>query len=94
MRVLNVAYPLLPVSAGSAGGAEQILYLLDRGLAARGIESDVIAAEGEAERNSAKASRSIACEEHGELPNIRFAPLLHSIKSLPEDRQLLLFLRF
>src|SRR5947209_4712756 len=38
LRVLNVAYPLLPVSAGSAGGAEQILYLLDRGLVERGID--------------------------------------------------------
>jgi hypothetical protein len=46
MRILNVAYPLLPVSAGSAGGAEQILYLLDHGLRKRGIESVVIAAKG------------------------------------------------
>ncbi len=46
MKILNVAYPLLPVGPGSAGGAEQILYLLDRGLAERGIGSIVIAAEG------------------------------------------------
>ena len=46
MRVLNVAYPLLPVGPGSGGGAEQILYLLDRGLAERQIDSLVIAAEG------------------------------------------------
>ncbi len=37
LRILNVAYPLLPVGPGSAGGAEQILYLLDRGLAERHI---------------------------------------------------------
>src|SRR3954469_22555705 len=46
MKILNVAYPLLPVGPGSAGGAEQILYLLDGGLVERGIESVVIAAEG------------------------------------------------
>jgi glycosyltransferase involved in cell wall biosynthesis len=45
MRVLNVAYPLLPVGPGSGGGAEQILYLLDRGLSERHIDSLVIAAE-------------------------------------------------
>jgi glycosyltransferase involved in cell wall biosynthesis len=46
MRVLNVAYALLPVGPGSGGGAEQILYLLDRGMAERQIDSVVIAAEG------------------------------------------------
>ncbi len=46
MRLLNVAYALLPVGPGSGGGAEQILYLLDRGLAERQIDSVVIAAEG------------------------------------------------
>jgi glycosyltransferase involved in cell wall biosynthesis len=45
MRVLNVAYPLLPVGPGSGGGAEQILYLLDRGLAERHIDALAIAAD-------------------------------------------------
>ena len=46
MNVLSVAYPLFPVSADSAGGAEQVVFLLDRGLAARGHDSIVIAATG------------------------------------------------
>lgn len=46
MKILNIAYPLLPVKPGSGGGAEQILYLLDRGLRERSIDSIVIAAEG------------------------------------------------
>jgi glycosyltransferase involved in cell wall biosynthesis len=46
VTVLSVAYPLLPVGPGSAGGAEQILSLVERGLVARGLESIVIAAEG------------------------------------------------
>ncbi len=46
LTILNVAYPLLPVCAGSAGGAEQILYLLDRGLTRAGHRSIVIAAHG------------------------------------------------
>lgn len=62
MRVLNVAYPLLPVDPGSGGGAEQILYLLDRGMAERHIESLVIAAESS--RVSGKLwPTPLACDE-------------------------------
>lgn len=46
MTVLSVAYPLLPAGPDSGGGAEQILYLLERGLVARGYRSIVIAAKG------------------------------------------------
>lgn len=46
MNILSVAFPLLSVGAGSGGGAEQILYLLERRLAQRGHRSFVIAAEG------------------------------------------------
>jgi glycosyltransferase involved in cell wall biosynthesis len=45
-RVLLVAYPLLPVSEESAGGAEQILWTLERQLAARGWETEVAACAG------------------------------------------------
>jgi glycosyltransferase involved in cell wall biosynthesis len=41
-----VAYPLLPVSDESAGGAEQILWTLERELAARGWETEVAACAG------------------------------------------------
>ena len=46
--ILSVAYPLLPVSADSTGGAEQILALLERSLVQRGHRSLVVAAEGSA----------------------------------------------
>jgi glycosyltransferase involved in cell wall biosynthesis len=46
MTVLSVAYPLLPVGPDSAGGAEQILSLVDRGLVDAGQRSIVIAAPG------------------------------------------------
>jgi glycosyltransferase involved in cell wall biosynthesis len=46
MNVLSVGYPLFPVSADSAGGAEQILFLLERGLVEAGHRSIVIAAQG------------------------------------------------
>lgn len=46
MRILNVGYPLLPVGPGSGGGAEQILYLLDRGLIRRQIDALAVAARG------------------------------------------------
>jgi glycosyltransferase involved in cell wall biosynthesis len=45
-RVLLVAYPLLPVSDESAGGAEQILWTLERQLAARGWQTEVAACAG------------------------------------------------
>ncbi len=46
MNILSVAYPLLPVGPDSGGGAEQILFLLEHGLVARGHRSIVIAAKG------------------------------------------------
>lgn len=45
MNILSVAYPLFPVSADSPGGAEQVLFLLERGLAAQD-NSVVVAARG------------------------------------------------
>ena len=46
LTVLNVAYPLAPVSPDAAGGAEQVLRALDRALVAAGHRSIVIAAAG------------------------------------------------
>lgn len=46
LTVLNVAYPLAPVSEATAGGAEQILLTLDRGLLQHGHRSLVLAAAG------------------------------------------------
>lgn len=44
--VLSVAFPFLPVTANSAGGAEQILYQLETGLVEAGWRSIVVAARG------------------------------------------------
>jgi glycosyltransferase involved in cell wall biosynthesis len=46
MKVLSVAYPLLPASLDAAGGAEQILSLVERGVVRSGHESAVVAATG------------------------------------------------
>jgi glycosyltransferase involved in cell wall biosynthesis len=46
LTVLSVGYPLAPVSPDAAGGAEQIVSLLDEALVARGHRSIVIAPEG------------------------------------------------
>jgi glycosyltransferase involved in cell wall biosynthesis len=43
-RILLVAYPLLPVTENSAGGAEQVLWALERELHARGHHTVVAAA--------------------------------------------------
>src|SRR5579862_2276772 len=45
-RVLYVAYPLLTVSAESAGGAEQVLWTLEREMTQRGMETTVAASAG------------------------------------------------
>jgi glycosyltransferase involved in cell wall biosynthesis len=46
MTVLNVAYPMAPVGPDAAGGAEQILWQLDRALVEAGHVSLVVACEG------------------------------------------------
>jgi glycosyltransferase involved in cell wall biosynthesis len=46
LTVLSVAYPLAPVRHDTAGGAEQVLRLLDRALVRAGHRSIVLAAEG------------------------------------------------
>lgn len=46
LTVLNVAYPLAPVSRDSVGGAEQVLVALDRALVDAGHRSIVLACEG------------------------------------------------
>lgn len=46
MRILYIAYPLLPVSDASAGGAEQMLWTLEREMHRRGHETTVAACAG------------------------------------------------
>lgn len=46
LTVLAVAYPFAPVSPDTAGGAEQVLWLLDRALCRAGHRSIVIARAG------------------------------------------------
>jgi hypothetical protein len=45
-RILYVAYPLLPVTRESAGGAEQMLAVLERELSKRGYDTVVAACAG------------------------------------------------
>src|SRR3954464_14641933 len=46
LSILNVAYPLAPVSSSAVGGAEQVLAALDAALVAAGHTSLVLACEG------------------------------------------------
>lgn len=46
MNILYVAYPLLPVTEQSAGGAEQMLWTLEREMHARGYQTSVAACAG------------------------------------------------
>lgn len=45
-RILYIAYPLLTVSEASAGGAEQVLWTLEREMARRGLDTSVAASAG------------------------------------------------
>jgi glycosyltransferase involved in cell wall biosynthesis len=46
LRVLYVSYPLLTVSEDSAGGAEQMLWVLEREMSRRGLATTVAASTG------------------------------------------------
>jgi glycosyltransferase involved in cell wall biosynthesis len=46
MRILFVGYPMLPVSDASCGGAEQMLWALEREMARRGHRTAVAACSG------------------------------------------------
>jgi glycosyltransferase involved in cell wall biosynthesis len=46
MRILFVSYPMLPVSDASCGGAEQMLWTLEREMAGRGHHTFVAGCEG------------------------------------------------
>jgi glycosyltransferase involved in cell wall biosynthesis len=46
MNILYIAYPLLTVSAESAGGAEQVLWTLEREMSRRGNHTAVAASAG------------------------------------------------
>jgi glycosyltransferase involved in cell wall biosynthesis len=46
LRILYIAYPLLPVSDASAGGAEQMLWTLERAMHQRGHHTKVAACAG------------------------------------------------
>jgi glycosyltransferase involved in cell wall biosynthesis len=50
LTILNVAFPLVPVSADTVGGAEQIVAALDREIEKAGHESLVLAAAGSVTR--------------------------------------------
>jgi glycosyltransferase involved in cell wall biosynthesis len=46
LTILSVAYPFAPVGADAAGGAEQVLTMLDAGIVRAGHRSIVLAQEG------------------------------------------------
>lgn len=62
MTILSVAFPLLPVSENSAGGAEQILYLLEREIANAAHRSLVVAVEGSSIRGRLLGTRAYSGE--------------------------------
>lgn len=75
MRVLSVAYPLFPVSADSAGGAEQILHLLESEIVGAGHDSVVVAAEGT--HVSGRLIATPGVQEGADASNREYAQAVH-----------------
>ncbi len=83
LTVLNVAFPLAPVREDTAGGAEQVLRLVDAGLVVRGHRSLVLAAEGSrvhgrllaAPRPAGRLDRDAWCRAHEHYRAV-LAPIL------------------
>ena len=82
LTVLNVAFPLAPVSRGTAGGSEQVVSMLDSGLLAAGHRSIVLACSGSecrgifvtipaAQGQLEGRAHETACQQYREM--IRFA---------------------
>src|SRR4051794_27244259 len=78
-RMLFVAYPLLPVSESSSGGAEQVLWTLQRELAQRGKRLTVAACAGSVVSDSLFATGSPA---NGSLGSARVFEARHAAHCL------------
>jgi glycosyltransferase involved in cell wall biosynthesis len=65
VTILSVAYPLFPVAQDSGGGAEQIVYLLDREFTRLGHRSIVVAGTVEAIRRVLREHRVDLIHFHG-----------------------------
>jgi glycosyltransferase involved in cell wall biosynthesis len=63
--ILFVAYPMLPVSDSSCGGAEQMLWCLERELARRGVAMAVAACEGSRVRGELLSTGAAPTEADG-----------------------------
>lgn len=77
--ILYVAYPLLPVSEASCGGAEQVLITLERELAGRGWSTTVAACAGSKARGGVFATGAAAA---GELETVTWHEQKHARKIL------------
>jgi glycosyltransferase involved in cell wall biosynthesis len=78
--LLYVAYPLLPVTDESAGGAEQMLATLEREMAGRGYRTAVAACAG-----SAVAGEVIETgEASGELDRFEAREVEHNLRTIEE----------
>jgi len=72
LRVLSVAFPLARVDGSTAGGAEQVLAMLDRALAREGHRSVLIAAAGSRARGELVALPAVpATIDHGAADRAR-----------------------
>ncbi|PYX84850.1 MAG: glycosyltransferase family 4 protein [Acidobacteria bacterium] len=84
LTVLNVAYPLAPVSPSTAGGAEQIVSILDEALVGAGHRSLVLACAGSRCRGTLLTipapegqlegrAHEIACQHYREMIRLALA---------------------
>jgi glycosyltransferase involved in cell wall biosynthesis len=78
-RILFSAYPLLPVSESSAGGAEQVLWNLQREMSAKGYRLTTAACAGSAVDGQLFATGAPA---RGSLPSAKWHEDGHATKCL------------
>lgn len=84
MTVLSVAFALLPVSEHAAGGSEQILWQLERGLVNAGYRSFVVAAKGSSIQGCLLPTPRANCEITDEVRRAAHRAHRKAIQSLIE----------
>ena len=78
MKILYVAYSLVPVGADSCGGAEQMLHAVEQGMARRGHETVLAACRG----SHAAGSLIATCEADGPLDSFAERNAAHNARVL------------
>ena len=84
MTILSVAFALLPVSEHAAGGSEQILWHVERGIVNAGYRSLVVAAKGSSVHGCLLPTPCAGCEITDEIRRAAHRTHRRAIQALLE----------